>query len=458
MRVDTPPLSVLQLNASDGAGGAAGIANALFSGYRAMGWPSRLIVPEGFKYSNDQDVCEIAPQRKNDGLYAGLWASIGKNIDLSRSNSIYTRRFKCWTGSWFAHPIHTALTKLGIDDFNWNSNEQLLKFSPFDILHGHNLFANWFDLNSLYQIGSKVPFVLTLHDEWLLTGHCACTFSCNRWKIGCGHCPDLKRCPEIPFDVSSWNWRKKRAIYKKSLVYIATPSKWLMNKVDQSILSLAAVEKRVINNGVDLSVFNSCGRENSAEELEIQPGTWVLMFSCNNLRLNIHKDYDTLCKAARLLSERLSVQKILLLIVGERSPSEYWQNLEVRFMGYHKDRAVLAKMYRAADVYVHAAHTDNYPTVIMEALACGTPVVATAIGGIPEQIKDGITGFLVPPKDAEAMAEAIFRVLQSSDLRREMGQNATEDAVARFDQRRMVAEYAEWYREILASRNNIGRG
>lgn len=110
---------------------------------------------------------------------------------------------------------------------------------------------------------------------------------------------------------------------------------------------------------------------------------------------------------------------------------------------------VVASYYQAADVYVHAARADTFPNTVLEALACGTPVEATAVGGIPEQIEDGRTGLLVPAGDAEGMAQAICALLCDEELRTHMSRRPADAGRGRFDPRRQVDAHLAWYREIL---------
>jgi glycosyltransferase involved in cell wall biosynthesis len=137
----------------------------------------------------------------------------------------------------------------------------------------------------------------------------------------------------------------------------------------------------------------------------------------------------------------------------------------VRFVSYQKDPKAVARYYQAADLYLHAAKADNFPNTVLEALACGKPVVATAVGGIPEQLKglqslgcrmpalnryemNEATGVLVPPGDAGGMAASIEQLLNDKSLCRCMGENATRDAQERFDLHRQVNDYLEWYEQL----------
>jgi glycosyltransferase involved in cell wall biosynthesis len=116
----------------------------------------------------------------------------------------------------------------------------------------------------------------------------------------------------------------------------------------------------------------------------------------------------------------------------------------------------MAQYYQAADVYVHAAKSDTFPNTVLEALACGLPVVATAIDGIPEQIDDGRTGFLVPAGNAEAMAQRVVQLIEREGIHREMAAEAQQTARERFDIRQQVCAYLDWYDSILVRSPSAG--
>ena len=117
----------------------------------------------------------------------------------------------------------------------------------------------------------------------------------------------------------------------------------------------------------------------------------------------------------------------------------------------------LIRYYQAADIYVHGAKADTFPNTVLEAIACGTPVVASAVGGIPEQIEEGVTGFLVPPNNATAMAEAIQKLLNNDALRHQMSQAAATSAQQNFNLERMVDDYLKLYLNLIEN-NTKDRG
>lgn len=202
---------------------------------------------------------------------------------------------------------------------------------------------------------------------------------------------------------------------------------------------------------MDLETFRVGDRRAARRILGIQSNANVLLFVGDNTRTNAFKDYPTLEFAVQHVADRLPDKRMILICLGEKGETERIGKAEAWFIGYQKDPAIVAKYYRAADVYVHAARVDNFPTAVLEALACGTPVVATAVGGIPEQIEDGVTGLLTIPGDAMHMAACIELLLCDDNLRKRMSAQAVEDARRRFDLNRQVKEYLGWYHEILAN-------
>jgi glycosyltransferase involved in cell wall biosynthesis len=187
------------------------------------------------------------------------------------------------------------------------------------------------------------------------------------------------------------------------------------------------------------------------------------------------KDYQTMRTALARVAAHSTGRRLQLIAVGEDLPTERIGQAEVRFVPYQKDPEVMARYYQAADVYLHAAKADTFPNTILEALACGTPVVATAVGGIPEQVKGlesmncgsgamgmntyGLheaTGVLASPGDAETIANAVEQLLDDENLRQRLSQNAAKDAKKRFDLERQVNNYLDWYKELfIPSRNKV---
>ena len=150
-----------------------------------------------------------------------------------------------------------------------------------------------------------------------------------------------------------------------------------------------------------------------------------------------------------MTAQEMSEKNVLFLALGEEAGPDKIGPVQIRFIPFQSEPERVARYYQASDVYVHPALADTFPNMVIEALACGTPVIATAVGGVPEQVHDGATGFLVPHRDSRAMAKAIMALLSDDTLYSRYAQSAAEDARKRFDVIRMVDNYLDWYREIL---------
>ena len=469
--------NILQVSTRDIGGGAEKVAADLFRAYRSLGHGSQLAV--GYKSGDDPDVLRIAHDEVGGAGARFCW-SLHRRLQPWYSRSSVVRSL-CRLTHRLAAPAGWLDTRRGIEDFHFPGTSRLLQLAnPVpDILHLHNLHGHYFDLCALPALSHNVPVVLTLHDAWLLTGHCAHSFDCQKWKTGCGECPDLTIYPAIRRDATAFNWKRKQDIYSQCRLHVATPCQWLMDQVTRSMLAPSIASTRIIPYGVDLTIFHVRDAMKARQTLGISPDAAVLLFSANGILRNRWKDYPTMRQAALLVGRGLSgdlgkQREVLFLGLGEEAPPERIGSVELRFVPFQADANRVALYYNAADLYVHAARADTFPNAILEALACGTPVVATSVGGIPEQIlplsmrldeqqsamgeqsfapvaydADEATGILVPVGAAEIMAAAILRLLGDDALRRRLGENAAKDAQRRFDLRRQVRDYLQWYEDLL---------
>jgi len=305
---------------------------------------------------------------------------------------------------------------------------------PPDVLHLHNLHGGYFDLRVLPGLSAKQPTVVTMHDEWLYTGHCAYTLDSDRWLDGCGSCPHLESYPSLRVDGTAGNWRRKAELYRRARLHVVCPSGWLLDRVQRSMLAPAIASARVIPNGVDLELF-APERRNERDES-------VVVFAAQGARTNPYKDLATLRRALELLRGR----QLLAIALGEAGPEERIGSVRLRSEPF-LTREEVAKHFRGADVYVHATKADNHPLAVLEALACGVPVIASRIGGIPEQLTDE-TGVLVEPGNPQSLATAISDLLDDPERRARMSSAAAAAARARFSLDRQVDAYLDLYSEL----------
>ncbi len=358
-----------------------------------------------------------------------------------------------------ARPRRALGARLGHEDLFAPATRHLPRLSPHppDIIHAHNLHGcglpnnrGYFDLRLLPWLSRRYPLVISLHDAWLLTGHCSHSFGCDRWQVGCGQCPDLLIPPAIQRDATQFNWRRKQRLYRQSRLYISTACRWMMENVEKSMLAEGMVDSRIIPYGIDQTVFYPTDdRRAIRAALHLPEDADILLTTGNAMRNNPAKDYATMRAALIQVGEQLPDRTLIFLVLaGSESSTERLGRLDVRFIGYQSE-AIVADYYRAADIYIHAAKIDTFPLAVLEALSCGTPVVATAVGGIPEQIDHGGTGFLSGLGDVGSLAQQVITLLEDVDSRRGMGKQAGIVAQQRYGLPQMLQSYLDWYTSIL---------
>jgi glycosyltransferase involved in cell wall biosynthesis len=447
-------LTILQVNACDVGGGAYRIGQDLHRSYLAAGHDAWLAV--GSKRGDDPRALPI-PNDASRNAWARGWDRAERVLSRPRGRPLVWLRPGRWP-RWIGQPVRSVQAARGWEDFDFPGTRRLLELPPRrpDVVHGHNLHGGYFDLRALPWLSSTAPTFLTLHDAWMLSGHCAHSMDCTRWTNGCGRCPDLTLYPRLPRDNTASNWQRKRDLYRRSSLYVATPSAWLMGKVERSMLADGIVEARVVPNGVDLDRFRPRERAEARHRLEVPHDAHVVLFSANGIRGNPWKDWPTMRAAVERVADELAGRRLVFVGLGERGEPEQAGRAELRFVPFLDDLDEVAAYYAAADVYLHAARAETFPNTILEALSCGIPVVATAVGGIPEQVRDlraagsdEATGFLAGVGDVAEVAEGLRRLLLDDELRRRLGENAATDARSRFSLERQCRDYVDWYTEIL---------
>jgi len=432
-------MKVILIHSTDGGGGGGLVAYHLMELLCELGHESELYVGE-VKLSTDKRVKYLSRRIELANKLANILpfpSKIRSGIRLLVTNITSPKALaKLISGKEFTSVYNTK-----------KHLKNILKEKP-DIIHCHNLHNNYFDLSSLVYLSQHVPTVITLHDAWLLTGHCAHFFDCEKWKTGCGNCPNLSVYPAIKKDATAYNWNKRYETYQSCKLYVTAPSTWILDAAHESMLNTGIVKSEVIPNGIDLNVFCPGNKEVERNALLLPENRFIIIFSASGLKRNDFKDYQCLRETLEILGS--SGEDILCIALGDSGDSEFiGESVEIRFIPFISDAKIVAQYYQAADVYVHPAKADTFPTSVLEAEACGLPVVASAVCGIPGQIVEGETGYLVPRGDADMMADRILRLRGDKILRETMGSNAVILAKKWYDDKIMVRRYLEFYSDIL---------
>lgn len=339
----------------------------------------------------------------------------------------------------------------GQQDYYIQKSHDLRKhvfFQQADILHLHNLHGDYFNLWSLPLLSALKPTVWTLHDMHPLTGHCAYSLGCQRWlpETGCGECPSLSAYPRLWRDTTRQLWQDKHAIYAHSSLYLVTPSVWLQRLAEKSLLKEQPLV--CIPNGADTSIYHPQDQREARRLLGL-PQDALLVGGCADGGL------ANPWKGGRYVQETvLKLKKyfpsLQFLNIGVKSIPEELQNADwVHHIPYVHEPAQLARLYAALDLLLYPTLADNHPLVCIESLCCGTPIVGFATGGVPEIVRDGLDGLLVPTREGTALIKAATTLLQDADLRKKMGKEAAASAAQRFNLTLFAQRYEKAYEEAL---------
>ena len=280
---------------------------------------------------------------------------------------------------------------------------QIEEYNP-DIIHLHNIHGHYINYEILfaYLKRKKLPVVWTFHDCWAFTGHCSyfTMVKCEQWKTHCSYCPQLRCYPACytKGNVKENFDRKKRTFTGLENLTIVTPSKWLAGLVKESFLKGYPVQ--VINNGIDLTKFQPKQNDSFRKKHNLEGKTVILGVASEWTERKGYADFIAL---SNLLSQN---QKLIMVGVSDKQAEE----LPKSIIAIKKTNSVeeLAEIYSAADVFLNFTYEDNFPTVNLEAMACGTPVITYRTGGSIEPIT-GETGIIIEQGDYMAALNTIDR-------------------------------------------------
>ena len=315
-----------------------------------------------------------------------------------------------------------------------------------DIIHIHNIHGYFLNYKILFRYLAECgkPVIWTVHDCWLYTGHCYhyASAGCYRWEQHCAQCPQKRAFPSsILVDRSYRNFADKKKAFlslPKDNFLIVTVSEWMKTEMSRSFLKDSRF--RVIHNGIDTEQFRPMDDTEIRERYGLGDRKVILALASIWLK---EKGFDDLVRMSSMLRP-----DELLVMVGKMTPEQKAALPESVLRIDRTDNVQqLAALYSTAVALVNPTWQDNYPTVNLEAIACGTPVVTYRTGGSVESVTPG-TGFVVEQGDVEAMLECVRKV---ETLGKEaFGGNCREYALQHFRKQDRYADYLSLYDSLLA--------
>ncbi len=379
-------------------------------------------------------------------IASGIHA-VGKKIGLRRLRAYRDGERELL--EWVEHPRRRWDEQIGWESFAYSGVRNLLKRNDFnpEVIQLHNLHGRYFDLRELPKMSRRFPTVITLHDAWMLSGHCAHSFDCERWTSGCGHCPDLTISPGIRRDGTRSNWKRKQRIYQNSRLRVISPSRWLTNRVSRSMLGASALRVETIPNGVDTTIFKREAKEIARRELDLPENSVVIFTLADPSYRNRWKDFRTLVEACAQLRE--GPESIVIMAVGAPEEVRREGRIEWRMKPKILSKESLARHYQAADLYVHSAHIENFPNMILEAMACECVVIGTDVGGISEQIDPNRNGWLSKAGDSVDLARCLKEAIGNQVKRQSMARAGWERVQNEWTLSLQMSRYERFYHEMM---------
>ena len=353
-----------------------------------------------------------------------------------------------------SEPVRALNLMQGKEDFCFPGSSYPERYFLKDptLVHAHNLFPDFFDFRSLKKISAKYPLLITAHDCWLMTGHCAHPFDCNKFESGCGNCPDLLIPPTIQRDNTSQNLKVKNRILSSSRPYLATPCEWLKDMFLRSKVQNNFQEIRVISNGVDTDKFFPIIEKKSLRrKYGLNENSLIFIFVGNKILSNPWKNFSLMLDSLQSLAQRID-QEVLFLCVGEGGQQIESPNFICQFFDHLEEVEGLNELYNCSDYYLHLAKADTFPNTILEAQSCGVPVFANPVCGIPEQIKDNKTGWFLKSSIPEEVAEKMLTKVSNCDYQ-QMAKDCRNFVKTYFCAKDMILKYGEYYSDILSKKS-----
>lgn len=390
------------------------------------------VINKGSTGTIARDICKAVSRYGGEGFFA------------SQENAQAYNEFT--VGKPIDYKLHALFSRItGLQGYASKASTRTLlcwieQIQP-DIIHIHNIHNNYIHLPMLFTFiaEKKIHTVVTLHDSWMLTGKCMhfLKYGCSKWKTGCCSCPAQKKeIPSLFVDNSHKVWSdRKKYIGENPYVRIVGCSEWITHAALESVLKERVVG--TIHNGVDLEVFRPT-KNTIRQELSISDNYVILGMANKWLAPENEETY-------RAFIPQLREDEILVLV---GCSLEQIKKLPAKVIGipFVTEKTRLAQCYSMADVFVNTTKVDTFPTVNLEALACGIPVVTYDSGGASETI-DSKTGYTVPYGDVQKLRESIDH-LKNIDRQKQKG-NCIDRAKRYFDCTRCYDDYISLYRRIL---------
>jgi glycosyltransferase involved in cell wall biosynthesis len=418
-------MKVLHLSTHDTRGGAARATYCLHNALRQRGHESTLLVAE--KHSDDPTVIAFQPSMD-------LLTRLRRRLRKERITRDFAR--------------YRMTRPMGLEQFSDDRSayaEDIVNALPLcDIINLHWV-AGFLDYQSfLMNVPQHTAVVWRLADMNVFTGGCHYDEGCGKFVRECGSCPQLGSCDSS--DLSKRVWDRKRVAFDSvnpARLHIVATSRWLADQTKQSLL-LGRFPVTIIPNMIDATVFAPRDRHFSRDALGLPRDAKVVLF-VSDFVTNKRKGLALLAQAVEDLQ---GLGTVVLLTIGSGKPGLAPSIRHLHWGQISNDR-FLSVIYSAADVFVIPSMQESFGLTVLESMACGTPVVGFAVGGIQDTVRHGTTGLLVPVADSVALRDAIIELLNDPVTCQYMGVEGRRIVLEEYADHRLAQKYVALYESMI---------
>lgn len=418
-------VKVVHLSHTDGGAGAGRAAYRIHSALRNLEVDSRMLVSQ--KRTADPFVQAMS----SSGL--GQWRGrVAEYLEARTGRALArdSRVFLSPARYGFFHPVRAAVVR------------------EADVVAIYWINGAYIAPESLAEINK--PLVWRLSDAWPFTGGCHYPGTCERFESQCGDCPQLRQ--PGPEDAAYCLWLRKQDAWRALDLTVVAPSNWMAGLARRSSL-FTNRRVEVIPTGVDLERYRPGNRAAARARWGLPQDQLLILFGAMSPVDDVRKGYWELQKALEVVARSPLASRIQAIMFGSDIPLPVdLLPMPVVSLGCLQGDEALAAAYNCADVVIVPSLEDNLPNVALEAIACGAPVVAFDICGMPDIVTDGWNGRLVPRVDPECLGRTLVEILSDSERLLAMRLCARLHAQRSFSLKGQAKAYLELYEQIVAQR------
>jgi glycosyltransferase involved in cell wall biosynthesis len=427
------------LSTNDIRGGAGRAAYRLHKGLNEIGLHSYMVVRR--KSSSHKEIFEIDIKKKSCAQIKERL--LGKFIQGQYINQNRT-------------PLSNTIFTLPYPGYDL-SNLEIIRESNIINMHWVSYFLSLTTIKKLLRMGK--PVVWTLHDQWAFTGGCHYCAGCNHYVDSCANCSQIA---DDPLHLPQAIFKDKIKYFKDENLTIVTPSQWLYRCARNSrLFKNSRIE--LIPNSLETHHFFPVPKKEAKKKLGIPEHSMTLLFVAEmgyEKRKGLKELLDAvqICKKNKNFKQLMQKKMINILCFGEPGKNLDQVGIHVESLGYINSEEKIRDAYNAADLYILSSLEDNLPNTMLEAMACGTPVVSFPIGGMPDMIKNGKTGAVAADISPRKLSEAILRLLFNPQEREKTGKNCRKLIRQRFALQHQAENYLALFKDLCKKKSSKNPG